>query len=138
MEKNVNTKKEFEESSGNIFEDLGLPNPELEDIKAQLSIKIFQIIKQKNLALMQQGEKRLTQSQIGKLLGIKQPEISKLKNGQYSRFSLERLLYFFERLHYNIDIKLSPAKKFHTHQRVVISGLQRKNSLNEYHINQRL
>lgn len=122
----MSVKKEFEEGSGNIFKDLGLPNPELEDMKVQLSVKIFRILKHKNQDLVQQGKRRLTQAQIGKLLGIDQSEISKLKNGQYSRFSLERLLYFIERLHYNVDIKLSPAKGTHTHQRVVMGNVRGK------------
>jgi len=107
----MNTKKTilYEESSGNIFKDLGLNNPDLEDVKVQLSIKIFKILKKRNL----------TQVQIGKILGISQPEISKLKHGQYHRFSLERLLFFLNCLHYNIDIKLSLAKSEQVRQRVV-------------------
>lgn len=98
-----------EESSGNVFVDLGLQEPEVEDMKVQLSVKIFQIIKRK----------KLTQVQVGHLLGVSQPEVSKLKQGQYHRFSLERLLCFLNRLHYNIDIKLSVARGTHAYQRVV-------------------
>lgn len=103
------SKIKYEHSSGNIFKDLGLPNPELEDIKVQLAVRVFRIIKQK----------KLTQHQVAKLLGVDQPEISKLKNGHYFRFSLERLFYFLNRLHYNVDIKLSLARGIHTHQRIV-------------------
>lgn len=35
----------FEKSLGNVFEDLGLPNPVFEDLKVQLGLKLFQIIK---------------------------------------------------------------------------------------------
>lgn len=135
MKKKVNSKENFKETSGNIFKDLELPNPELEAIKSELAVKIFRIIKQKNQSSLEKSQKELTQTQIGKLLGIKQPEISKLKNGQYSRFSLERLLYFFERLHYNIDIKLSPAKGPQTHQRVVVESHQ-ENLYKGNHTNQ--
>ena len=101
----------YEVSSGNIFKDLGLPNPEVEEMKAQLSIKIFRILENK--------KKKLTQVQIAKLLGIDQSEVSKLKQGQYFRFSLERLLYFLNRLHYNVDIKRSNARGAHAYQRVI-------------------
>lgn len=66
---------------------------------------------------------------MGKLLGIEQSEVSKLKKGQFSRFGLERLLYFLEKLHYNVDIKLSPAKGTKTYQRVMLGDMQQE-SLN--------
>ena len=36
-------------SSGNIFADLGLPNPEQELLKAQLTLQIYKIIKARGL-----------------------------------------------------------------------------------------
>ena len=43
------TKIRAQESSGNIFADLGLPNPEQELLKAQLTLQIYKIIKQRGL-----------------------------------------------------------------------------------------
>jgi len=37
------TKIEVEESSGNVFADLGLPNPEQELLKAGLTLEIYRI-----------------------------------------------------------------------------------------------
>jgi predicted XRE-type DNA-binding protein len=48
---------------GNVFADLGLPNPEQELLKARLTLQIYKIVE----------ERGLTQAQAGKLLGIKQP-----------------------------------------------------------------
>ena len=124
----MDMEREFEESSGNIFKDLGVSDPILEDMKAQLALKIFIIIKQKNQNLVREGKRKLTQAQIGKLFGIEQPEISKLKNGQYSRFSLERLLYFLNRLHYNVDINLSPARREQPHQTVTLWDPNKNNN----------
>lgn len=104
----MSDKIEFEKGSGNVFRDLGVPNAEMEHLKAQLAVKIFRIIKRK----------KLTQVALAKVLEITQPDVSKLKNGKYSRFSLERLLCFLNRLHYNVDIKLSPARG-EPYQRVV-------------------
>ncbi len=98
--------RQFQKSSGNVFKDLELPDYELEDTKAKLALRIFQIIEhKKNEALLKNGEK-LTQEKLGKMLGIKQPEMSKLSKGQYARFSLERLLYFVRRLHYSYSISI--------------------------------
>jgi predicted XRE-type DNA-binding protein len=53
------------ESSGNVFADLGLPNPEQEMMKARLTLQIYRIIR----------ERGLTQAQAAKVLGIKQPHV---------------------------------------------------------------
>jgi predicted XRE-type DNA-binding protein len=52
--------------SGNMFADLGLPNPEQELLKAQLTLQIYKIVKARGL----------TQLHVGELLGIKQPHVS--------------------------------------------------------------
>ena len=62
------SKIDVEESSGNVFADLGLPNPEQEQLKAGLTLQIFRVLK----------ARRLTQAQAGKLLGIPQPHVSDL------------------------------------------------------------
>ena len=53
---------EFAESSGNVFADLGLPNPEERLAKAELARQIRAIIE----------ERELTQVQAGAILGIAQ------------------------------------------------------------------
>ena len=35
--------------SSNVFADLGIPNPEQEQLKAELTLQIYRIIKQRNL-----------------------------------------------------------------------------------------
>jgi Helix-turn-helix domain len=44
-----------EEGSGNVFADLGLPNPEQELLKAHLTLQIYKIIKQRELTQAQAG-----------------------------------------------------------------------------------
>ncbi|HET7842418.1 MAG TPA: helix-turn-helix transcriptional regulator, partial [Terriglobia bacterium] len=60
-----------EESSGNVFRDLGFPDPERELLKARLTLQIYRLIKQRGL----------TQTEAGKVLGIKQPHVSGLMRG---------------------------------------------------------
>lgn len=102
-------KIEFEESSGNVFEDLGFPNPELEQLKSALSFEIFTILKRR----------KLTQAQAAKVLGIDQPQVSRLKNADFSRFSVERLFNFLNRLGRDVDIQINRSKDETPHQRVV-------------------
>src|ERR1022692_2067813 len=54
--------------SRNVFADLGLPHPEQELLKAWLTLQIYRIIK----------ERGLTQVEAGKILGIRQPDVSAL------------------------------------------------------------
>ncbi len=59
-----------------MFADLGLPNPEQELLKAQLTLQIYRIIKQRGL----------TQAQAGNVLGIKQPHVSALLRNRAGNF----------------------------------------------------
>lgn len=69
------------ESSGNVFEDVGLPNPEERLAKAELTRKINAIIK----------KRKLTQAQAAEILGISQPKVSLLSKGIVSGFTLGKL-----------------------------------------------
>lgn len=89
------------EGSGNVFADLGLPNPERLQIKAELTHQLRERI----LAL------GLTQAQAGKRLGIKQPDVSKLMAGRFTGFSMDRLLTLLGALDVDVDIVLRPRKK---------------------------
>lgn len=94
--KNIN----YELSSGNVFADIGLPNPEELLAKADLASQINDLIKEKNL----------TQMEAAKLLEVDQPKISLLAKGKLSGFSLERLFKLLNILGQDITIKVSKTK----------------------------
>jgi predicted XRE-type DNA-binding protein len=89
--------KDYVESSGNVFADLGVPNPDEALVKAQLAAEITALIQRR----------RLTQTQAAKLLRIDQPKISALRRGRLAGFSLERLMRFLLLLGHDIDIVIS-------------------------------
>ena len=72
----------FERSSGNVFKDIGFPEAEAERelLKADLAVEIYRIL----------AERKLTQAKAGELLGVDQADVSRLKNGDFDRFSVER------------------------------------------------
>ena len=74
--------------SGNVFADLGLPNPEQELLKARLTLQIYKIIKARGL----------TQAQAGGVLGIKQSHVSALMRNRAGIFSVGRLIEFLTAL----------------------------------------
>lgn len=78
-------------SSGNVFEDLGLPNPSELLIKAELVRQINEIIVPKNLTL----------GAAAKCLGVDFATITSLLNGELSKFSKETLLHFLNALRCN-------------------------------------
>lgn len=90
----------YERSSGNVFADLGVQNADEHFLRASLAVKFLELM----------GKMELTQAEAAKRLGIKQPEISRLKGGHLSHFSVERLLGFFNSLNQNVEIRISPAK----------------------------
>jgi len=75
---------EVYESSGNVFADLGLPDADSHFLKAQLVSELFRLTRQR----------RLTQAKAGELMGISQPEVSRLFKGNFREYSVDRLMAF--------------------------------------------
>ena len=98
-------------SSGNVFADLGLPNPEEALAKAELANKIIVLIR----------EKRLTLAQAAKLLGVDQPKVSALLRGNLTGFSLERLMRFLLRLGQDIRITVHASPSRRSQARVLVA-----------------
>ena len=96
--------------SGNVFADLGIPNPEQELLKAELTMHISRIIQQRNH----------TQTQAGKILGISQPHVSALARNRAGNFSVGRLLDFLTALGQNVEITVKPARKEQGEMSVVL------------------
>jgi len=94
-------KTKITRGSGNIFADLGLPNPEQELLKAQLSLHIYRIVKQRGL----------TQAQAAAVLGIKQPHVSALMRNRAGNFSVGRLMEFLTALGQDVRITVKPTRK---------------------------
>lgn len=84
-------------SSGNVFADLGLPEAEDRLLKAQLALRIQQLIEQKGM----------TQAEIAPLLGLDQPKVSNLLRGRLAGFSVERLFSILNKLGHNVEVYIS-------------------------------
>ena len=87
-----------EMGSGNVFADLGLPDPDERRLRVQLATRL-------NDLLQAEG---LTQAAIGKRLGIAQPHVSELKNYKLGRFSSERLLHYITLMNRDVEIFIRP------------------------------
>jgi predicted XRE-type DNA-binding protein len=109
----IKTRKsiEYEESSGNIFADLGLKDSDELYARAQIGVHVFNILK----------EKKLKQLDIAAVLGIAQPDVSHLMNGHFSRFTTDKLLDFLKRLDRKVRIEVSRHHKGEPYQEVTFA-----------------
>ncbi len=99
------------DSTGNVFADLEIENPEEYLAKSELAAEILRIIQRRSL----------TQAQAGKLLGLRQPKVSDLLRGRLDGFHTDRLLRFITLLGYDVQIRLSKAPA-HTQGRKEVMG----------------
>ena len=74
----------LEQSSGNVFRDLGFSDDEAENlrIRADLMINLTELIE----------DRGLTRAQAAKLLGVTQPRVSDLIRGKIQLFSVDSLI----------------------------------------------
>jgi predicted XRE-type DNA-binding protein len=93
------TKREaVEVGSGNVFADLGLADAEEFGTKMRLSVVINKILE----------ERKLTQVDAAKVLGVNQPKISALRHYKLEGFSVERLMHFVTALKHDVVIEIRP------------------------------
>jgi predicted XRE-type DNA-binding protein len=104
-------KPEYVDSTGNVLADLGLPNPEEALAKAALAHRISKVIEQR----------RLTQAQAARLLGVDQPKVSALIRGRLSLFSLDRLLRYLMLLGHDVEISVKSRPRSRDESRLRVA-----------------
>jgi predicted XRE-type DNA-binding protein len=88
-------------SSGNVFTDLQIADSDTQLLKAQLVARLQLVIK----------SRKMTQAEIAEVIGVSQPDVSRILRGQFRDISVERLVVFLTRLGCAIDIVVKPANK---------------------------
>jgi predicted XRE-type DNA-binding protein len=105
MAKRVQARK----GSGNVFADLGLANPEERLLKSSILIELGRLI----------GERGLTQIKAAKLVGISQPDLSRLLRGDFDDYSAERLMKMLTCFNQDIEIVMKPHRKAGERGRII-------------------
>ena len=103
------TKIRAKEGSGNVFADLGLPNPEGRLLKSSIVTELQRLIKARGL----------TQVKAAKLIGISQPDLSHLLRGDYDDYSAERLMKMLTVFEQDIESGGIEARMFWLKDKVV-------------------
>jgi len=102
----------YEKGSGNVFADLGFSDADELITRAKIGYYVFKILE----------DRELKQVGIAEILGIKQPEVSHLMNGHYSRFIADKLLSFLAKLNRKVTIQISPHKEGEPYSEVCYAG----------------
>jgi predicted XRE-type DNA-binding protein len=90
-----------EASSGNVFADLGFPNSEQELVKADLTVQIFQILR----------DRKTTQAEAARLLGTSQAQVSALMRCRPTSVSVGKLMEFLTTLGQDVEVTVRPGKR---------------------------
>lgn len=90
---------EFETGTGNVFEDLSLPNAKELFIKSSIAIAIHQEIKTRGLK----------QKEAAALMEIPQPHVSNIVRGRLDDYSIERLIRLLNK--FDLDVQMSIVPK---------------------------
>jgi predicted XRE-type DNA-binding protein len=85
--------------SGNVFADIGIGQPEEALAKARIVETIADLLTHQDLS----------QQQAGRLVGLTQPQISRLVRGDTREFSYERLMRVLTALGQDVDITIRQA-----------------------------
>jgi len=93
---------EITRSSGNVFEDLGFPTEEAENLKVRSSLmgSIRTIIEREEL----------TQARAAKLFGVTQPRISDLVRGKIELFSIDALVNMLASAGRHVEVSVQPQE----------------------------
>ena len=101
LKKRVLNGMEVYESSGNVFADIGLPNPEKLLLKVQLTFEIEKAIR----------KLRLTKVQACERMDISPDKFSLMIRGHFPRISEHKLMQCLNRLGYDIVMTIKRTRK---------------------------
>jgi len=95
-------KVEVVRGSGNIYRDFNLPDADIRQLKAILAARIIKMLDKEGFTV------RAAQARTG----IAAADFSRIRNANFSRFTVDRLMTIINRLGSQIDVKvtLRPAQ----------------------------
>jgi predicted XRE-type DNA-binding protein len=94
--------------SGNIYRDFDVPDADVRQLKAILAAAIIKALAQRGLSV--RNAQRLT--------GIDAGDFSRVRNADFRRISVERLMTMINRLGSRVDVKIKVRRSEPTTKRV--------------------
>ena len=83
--------------SGNVFRDLGLPNPDLEQLRAILAARIVRVLDEEGLTVRRAQE----------VTGVAAADFSRLRRAKLGRFTVDRLMAVLDRLGQEVEVAVT-------------------------------
>jgi predicted XRE-type DNA-binding protein len=105
-------KEKITRGTGNVFADLGYADAEERQTKLRLAHALNRAVEQR----------RLTQGDAARCLGINQPKVSALKNYKLEGFSVERLMTFLTALDRDVEIVIRRKPRSRAAARISVIG----------------
>ena len=92
--RNASSEREIIRGTRNVFADLGYPDATERQAKLRLAYALNQVLEQR----------KLSQAEAAKVLGVTQPKVSALRHYKLAGFSVERLMTLLTALDQDVDI----------------------------------
>ena len=108
MSDDMDDELEVVRGSGNVFRDLGLPNPDLEQLRAILAARIVRVL----------DEEELTVRRAQEMTGFAAADFSRIRRARLGRFTVDRLMAVLDRLGQEVEVSITvhprPAREAET------------------------
>lgn len=98
-------------SSGNVFKDLGLSNPDERLAKAKLAYKINRLIADQGMARKKEAD----------FMGLSRSKMTNLRNGRLKNLTIDHLFSLLGKLDYHIEIRVSPKSNRDTQESIDVA-----------------
>jgi predicted XRE-type DNA-binding protein len=87
---------ELVHGSGNVFRDLGHPNPEASQLKAILAAKIIGVLDMQGMSVRRAHE----------MTGFAAADFSRIRQAKLSRFTIDRLMAILDKLNQDVEVTI--------------------------------
>ncbi|MDX2143259.1 MAG: helix-turn-helix transcriptional regulator [Rhodospirillaceae bacterium] len=96
----------------NPFAYFNLPDADLLKARSDLQIRLLKLIK----------ERKLTQREVGAILGVSQPHVSAIMAGRLKKASMETLMGYLNKLGISVEISMLEAKSAKSSARTLVTA----------------
>jgi predicted XRE-type DNA-binding protein len=83
--------------TGNVFRDLKVPNPDLEQLRSILAARIIRVLDEKGLSVRRAHE----------ITGIAAADFSRIRQVKLGRFTIDRLMAILNRLGQKVEVSVT-------------------------------
>src|SRR6266849_6323636 len=110
--RNAERRESVTRGTGNVFADLGFPDAAERQAKLRLAYALNQVLE----------ERKLSQGDAAKVLGVTQPKISALRHYKLTGFSVERLMNLLTAVDQDVEIVIRRKPRSRKNRRMSVAA----------------